>query len=91
MRKEVFEKKAASMEDFIIYYQKPGDENAKIILSTVVSYNLDNDYIQARLRNSEVYNDKAVLWNWTANRRLVVDYSRIKKLIPLASVLKNHR
>lgn len=92
MQREVFEKKAKQFGDFVIFYQKTDKHGNVKVHHTVASYELDNPYIVSKMRNTAYDAEtKALMWNWNADRRLIVDYSRIKKLVPLASVLKNHR
>lgn len=87
MRKDVFEKKAEQMGDFCIYYQKP---DSNVITFAICTAELDNPYIKARMRKTSVdTNIEVLMWNWRYNSQLKVSFDRIKKLIPLASMVKN--
>ena len=87
MQAKVYKQKSSSMGDFYIYYNKAG----KTVFS-VCTADLSTPYIKNHRRfknlkyNSETH---AVVWSWQADRLLKIPLSDIKKLVPLATVLKN--
>ena len=88
MQQSVFEKKAENMGDFYIYFQK---RDSNVVTYGVCTADLDNPYIQSRLRNARANDGEALLWNWRYNSVLKVPYENIKKLTPLSSILNNDR
>jgi len=88
MNKALFEKKAAQMGDFYIYFQKPG---TNVIAYGICTAELDTPHIQSKLHSSACKEGEVLLWNWRYDSPLRVPYDRIKKLTPLGAVLKNHR
>lgn len=90
MLKEVFEQKSQAMGDFYVYYTKKDTGLATFAVGTT---DLSTPYIASRLkqkqRNTTTSETEVVLWSWTGDNLLKLDLSQIKKLVPLASVLKN--
>jgi len=88
MQEAIFNKKAEQMGDFYMYYQK---RDSTIITFGICTADLDNSYIQTRLRGFKAKPGEVILWNWRYDSPLRVQYDKIKKLTPLGAVLKNHR
>jgi hypothetical protein len=88
MQLEVFQNKAKEMGDFYVYFTRP-DKTTGYFVATA---DLNNAYIHEQMskRKAEPLNpDQVRLWNWSANSISHIDVKSIKKLVPLASVLKN--
>ena len=85
MLKAVFEKKAALMGDFYIYYR-----NQDATTYGICTAEVDEDYMVPRIKYLKAKEDEVLLWNWRYHRPLVLKYSDIKQMTPLASVLKNY-
>lgn len=88
MQLAVFQAKANEMGDFYVYFTRP-DKTVGFFVATA---DLNNKYIHEQMskRKTEPLNaDQVCLWNWTANSISYIDVKSIKKLVPLASVLKN--
>jgi hypothetical protein len=85
MLKAVFEKKAASMGDFYIYYK-----NQDATTFGICTNKVDEDYMLKRIKHIKPKEDEVLLWNWRYHRPLVLRYVDIKQMTPLASVLKNY-
>lgn len=91
MQKTLFQEKANEMGDFYMYYTATiGGVGPKVTFG-VCTADLDNPYIKSHPAPKHVPSNKVLVWNWKANRYLVVNYDAIKKLVPLATVLKNAR
>lgn len=88
MLKEVFDTKATAMGDFYVYYAK---KDTGLTTFAVCTADLTNDYIAKAIsfKSTKCTEEQVVLWNWTSNNLLILDLKQIKKLVPLASVLKN--
>ncbi len=88
MLREVFNTKAESMGDFYVYYTK---KDTGLTTFAVCTADLTNQYIAkaTRFKSAKCTEDQVVLWNWTSNNLITLDLKQIKKLVPLASVLKN--
>lgn len=90
MLKEVFDQKSQAMGDFYVYYTK---KDTGLTTFAVCTTDLSTPYIATRLkqkqRNTEALADQVVLWSWTGDNLLKLELKQIKKLVPLASVLKN--
>ncbi len=87
MQPSTFKAKAKLMGDFHLVYKRP-DEWYRQGMCTA---DLDNKYIQSKLRNTRVKEGEVLLWNWDADAPLRIDPIYIKKMIPLESLLKNGR
>lgn len=87
MKQSVFEAKAAQMGDFYVYYQK---RDSNLITFGICTVDFDNHHIQSKLRGTKVQEGEVLMWNWRYDSPLKVSYDKIKKLTPLAAVLKNH-
>lgn len=89
MLRPVFESKAASMGDFYVYYVK---KDTGLPTFAVATADLTSEqYIVDRLKHRDVTTteNQVALWSWTSNNLLKLDLDQVKKLVPLASVLKN--
>lgn len=92
MQKKVFDAKSAEMNDFYLYYTKP-DGRSTFAVATV---DVSSPYIKnhKRAKNLKPYNPSthARVWDWKSDRFLEIPLSKVRKLVPLATVLKNeHR
>lgn len=85
MLKAVFEKKAASMGDFYMYYK-----NQDSVTYGICTAEVTEDYMLPRIKYIKPKDDEILLWNWRYHRPLVIKYSSIKQMTPLSSVLKNY-
>ena len=88
MQLEVFQNKANEMGDFYVYFTRP-DKTTGYFVATA---DLNNKYIQEQIsrRKQDPLKDGNVrMWSWSANQVVDLDVKSIKKLVPLASVLKN--
>lgn len=88
MQLEVFQNKANEMGDFYVYFTRP-DKTTGYFVATA---DLNNKYIHEQMsrRKQETLKDGNVrMWSWSANAVVDLDVKSIKKLVPLASVLKN--
>lgn len=88
MKQEAFEKKAETMGDFYMYYQK---RDSNIVTYGICTADLDNPYIQSKLRGTKVADGEVLLWNWRYNSALRVPYTSIKKLTPLSDAIHKYR
>lgn len=86
MQKSVFDKKAAQMGDFYMYYQK---RDSNVTTFGVCTSDLSTPYVQSRVKSLKVSDGEVLLWNWRYNSPLRIRYDKVKKLTPLAAILKN--
>lgn len=86
MKREEFERKASQMNDFYLYYK--GDHRQKYLVGTV---DFSTPYIAERIKQLPLDEDEVLVWSWEANRARKISLKRIKKLVPLATILKNRR
>lgn len=88
MQLEVFQNKAKEMGDFYVYFTRP-DKTTGYFVATA---DFNNAYIHeqaAKRKVEQIIPGQVRLWNWSANCVSYIDIKSIKKLVPLASVLKN--
>ena len=88
MLREEFEKKATKMGDFYLYYTREGDTRQTYLVGTT---NFTTPYVAERIKNLTLKEDEVLVWSWNSNKARKLDLKRIKKLVPLSTVLKNHR
>ena len=92
MQKEIFHEKAEEMGDFYLYHTVHIPNVGTKVTYSICTLELDNPYIKSQRRhNFKPQDTKAVLWDWKTNRFIQVSYGNIKKMVPLATVLKNVR
>lgn len=88
MQKSVFEIKSQSMSDFYMYYTREGRNTF-----AVATIDLSNPYIKnhKKAHSLQSYNPKTHtrVFDWKSDRFITVPLSSIRKLVPLATVLKN--
>jgi len=89
MQLETFNAKAQEMGDFYVYFVDPVTKVDKYAVATA---DLSTTYIkESRRKKPKTVDGEVLMWNWSSNNYLRVPCSSIKKLVPLASVLKNVR
>lgn len=85
MNLSTFNEKASQMGDFYVYYT---NRQGKPTFS--VCTNEFSKYMKVNLKNKDPFN-QVLLWNYSANRPVLIPLSSIRKLVPLGTVLKNER
>lgn len=88
MNRQEFEEKARSMGDFYLYYRKENDNQTTYLVGTI---DLTTKYIADRAKNLVLKDDEVLVWSWNSNKTRKISLERIKKLVPLGTVLRNHR
>lgn len=87
MLRSTFDKKAAEMGDFYVYYTR---KDTNVITFAVATADLNNNYIRSKhKRTYPLSENEVLLWSWTGDNLLKLDLNQVKKLVPLSSVLKN--
>lgn len=89
MQLAVFQAKASEMGDFYVYFTRPDKTTAFLVATTDFDNRYINEQMSKRKTTEPLTPDQVKVWNWSANCVSYLDVKSIKKLVPLASVLKN--
>lgn len=89
MQLAVFQAKAKEMGDFYVYFTRPDKTTAYLVATTDFDNRYINEQVSKRKAAEPLAADHVKVWNWSANCVSYLDVKSIKKLVPLASVLKN--
>lgn len=87
MQLDTFMSKSQEMGDFYVYFTDPVLKTDKFAVATT---DLSTKYIATSSRKKpKLLAGEVLMWNWLSNNYLKLPIFSIKKLVPLASVLKN--
>ena len=76
------------MGDFYLYYRKETDNQTTYLVGTV---DFTTKYVAERAKNIHLKDTEVMVWSWNSNKARKLSLDRIKKLVPLGTVLRNRR
>lgn len=89
MKASDFVAQAEQLGDFYLYYAKEGAKGTTYLVGTT---DLDNKFIKANMvmPKTPLTADEVLVWSWSSAKLRVMNVTKIKRLIGLATVLKNN-